>query len=106
MRYRINCTSRWRSKDVLDKYPKLKEYNGTTAEDWTNYLGDALYEEKPLIEEKEDMMTIQAITSYQDTKYPDSTGRIIEFDVPEGHIYTVPIQRAKEIIKADLAIQV
>lgn len=90
--------------EKIKKIPKLKEYKGTTANDWTNYLGDALYEEKPLVEEKENMMTIKAITDYTDTKYPDRTGRLIEFDVPEGHIYTVDEDRAKEIIKADLAV--
>lgn len=42
MRYRINCTSRWRSKDVLGKYPKLKEYNPVIDYPYPNPEADRL----------------------------------------------------------------
>ena len=42
MRYRINCTSKSGSKDTLDTYPKLKEYNPVIDYPYPNPKADRL----------------------------------------------------------------
>lgn len=83
-----------RIKDI----PKLKPYKGTTAKDWCDYLGDAEYVKKPIKEEPKEtgLVKIQALCEYFDTK--------VNRDIKTDEVYEVTETRAKEIIKADLAV--
>ena len=76
------------------KIPKPKPYKGTTADDWCEYLGGAEYEKKPLLEYGK--ATIKSTSSYYDTA--------LNKQVEPGEIYEVDIERADQIIKADLAV--
>ena len=42
MRYRLNCTSRWRSEDIISKYPILKNYNPVIDYPYPNPQADRL----------------------------------------------------------------
>ena len=79
----------------IKKVPKLKPYKGTTAEDWCEYLGDAEYIKKPVLEDKEPKIKIKAISDYYDVDE--------DRNIRANDIYEVTETRAKEIIKADYA---
>lgn len=80
--------------EKIKKIPKPKPYKGTTADDWCEYLGGAEYEKKPLLEYGK--ATIKSTSSYYDTA--------LNKQVEPGEIYEVDIERADQIIKADLAV--
>lgn len=42
MRYRLNCTSTWRSEDIISKYPVLKNYNPVVDYPYPNPQADRL----------------------------------------------------------------
>lgn len=77
----------------IKKIPKLKPYQGTTADDWCDFLGDAEYKKKPLYEYGK--VKIKAISSYYDTA--------LDKQIEAGDTYEVDEERADQIIKADLA---
>lgn len=83
-----------RIKDI----PKLKPYKGTTAKDWCDYLGGAVYMKKET-KKKEPAQGLKVkiipICDYYDTQE--------NRNITAGKIYEVTEERANQIIKADLA---
>lgn len=79
--------------EKIKKIPKLKPYQGTTADDWCDYLGDAEYIKKPLYEYGK--VKIQAIDDYTDMA--------LNKDITRGTIYEVDEDRANIIIKGGYA---
>lgn len=79
--------------EKIKKIPKVKDYKGTSVDEWCDFLGGAEYEKKPLYEYGK--VKIQATSNYRDTQ--------LDEDITEGKIYEVDEDRAEQIIKADLA---
>lgn len=79
--------------EKIKKIPKLKPYQGTTADDWCDYLGDAEYIKKPLNEYGK--VKIEAIDNYLDTA--------LNKNISVGDIYEVDEDRANVIVKGGYA---
>lgn len=77
----------------IKKIPKLKPYQGTTVDDWCDFLGGAEYIKKPLLEYGK--VKIQAIDDYYDMA--------LQKQIYKGTVYEVDEDRANEIIKGDYA---
>jgi len=79
----------------IKKIPKVKPVKDDEVVDmWCDFLGDAEYQEKKVMEYPK--VKIKAICGYTDTQ--------LAKDVVENDIYEVDIDRAKQIIDAQLAI--
>ena len=79
--------------EKIKKIPKLKQYKGTTAEEWCDYLGNPEYIKKPLYEYGK--VKIIAIDDYFDTQ--------ANMQIHRGDVYEVTEDRAEQIIKGDYA---
>ena len=56
--------------NIIKKIPKCPEYDNKAKEKWIDYLGDAVYIEKPLRDEK--TIYVEALRTYQELNLKDS----------------------------------